>query len=241
MAVDAEAREAPAQAGDDARGGGGRRRWSPARVAVLALAVVALGAVLFFTRGGDDPAEDAAPAPPGMDDNYETYIDPEAGFSLEHPETWLPIARPDASRRLVLSAGGKSSVSVRFEEDYTKEPITEVEDLASLQAVTDRIAGSEGVQVLKREALVVNGMPTIYYLSRFTDEATGAKGANAQHFLFQGRNMYILLFQAFPEEEFDRLAPEFDKIRASFRGDPDYVAPPAAEAPEPSPPAEPAG
>lgn len=239
MAVDAEAREAPAQAGDDARGGGGRRRWSPARVAVLALAVVALGAVLFFTRGGDDPAEDAAPVPAGMDDNYETYIDPEAGFSLEHPETWIPIARPDASRRLVLGAGGKNTVSVRYNEN--DQAINTIEDLEKIRPTTDRIAGPEGVQVLKREALLVNGMPTLYYLSRFTDEATGAKGVNAQHFLFQGTNMYILLFQAFPEEEFDRLAPEFDKIRASFRGDPDYVAPPAAEAPEPSPPAEPAG
>ncbi len=174
-----------------------------------------------------------------MDDNYETYIDPEAGFSLEHPETWIPIARPDASRRLVLGAGGKNTVSVRYNEN--DQAINTIEDLEKIRPTTDRIAGPEGVQVLKREALLVNGMPTLYYLSRFTDEATGAKGVNAQHFLFQGTNMYILLFQAFPEEEFDRLAPEFDKIRASFRGDPDYVAPPAPEAPEPSPPAEPAG
>ncbi len=236
MAVEAGPKDETEPVGGDRAGRGERSGWSRGQIAILALAVVGLVAVFVFTRGGDDPTEEASPSPGQMDDQYETFIDPQTGFSLEHPETWVPIARPDSSRRLVLSAGGQNTVSVRYNEDFTKEPVTDVEDLAALQAVTDRIAGGEGVQVLQREALMVNDMPTIYYLSRFTDEASGAKGVNAQHFVFQGTDMYILLFQAFPEEEFDRLAPDFDKIRASFRGDPDYVAPEPTETTAPPAP-----
>ncbi len=220
----------PPAGGDEA--GNGDKGWSRGRVAILVLAIAALVAVFFLTRA-PEPEEAAAPAQT-TPRNYEIYIDPETGFSLEHPDTWIPIRRPEGNQRLVLSAGGQSTVSVRFNEN--EQPVNNVADLEKVREVTDRIAGPSGVQVLKREALTVNGMPTIYYLSRFTDEASGQKGVNAQHFIFQGTNMYILLFQGFPEEDFDRLAPEFDRIRASFHGDPDYVAPETPAEPPPPPP-----
>lgn len=238
MAVETEPAEVGEQERGEERAGSRRRGWSPGQIAILALAIVGLAAVFVFTRGGGDPPDEATPVVPPIDARTETYIDPETGFSLEHPDTWIPVSRPAGNQRLVLSAGGQNTVLVRYEADFTTEPILTVADLASLQSVTDPIAGPEGVQVLKREALMLNGMPTIYYLSRFTDEASGVKGVNAQHFIFQGRDMYTLLFQAFPEEEFDRLAPQFDRIRVSFNGDPDYVAP---EPTETSAPAAPTG
>jgi hypothetical protein len=208
-------------------------------MAVLALAVVALVAVFVFTRGGDPPVEEPAPLGGAMNDRYSPYVDEETGFSFSHPETWIPISRPEGTQRVVLSADGQNTVSVRYNEN--EQAVNTVEDLEKVREITDRVAGPEGVQVLKREVLMLNGMPTIYYLSRFTDGPSGAKRVHAQHFIFQGTNMYVLLFQAFPEEEFDRLAPEFDKIRATFNGDPDYQAPTAPAETGPAPPTSAAG
>ncbi len=213
----------------------GRRSWSRGQMVVLALAVVGLVAVFVLTRGDDDaPAEEVGPVAGAMNDRYSTYIDEETGFSFAHPETWIPVSRPEGTQRVVLSAGGDNTVSVRYNQN--EQAVVTVEDLEKVRETTDRIAGPEGVQVLKREALMLNDMPTLYYLSRFTDEASGAKGVNAQHFVFQGTNMYILLFQAFPEEEFDRLAPDFDKIRATFNGDPDYEPPATDDSAPETPP-----
>lgn len=215
-------------------GTGARRRWSPRRIAFGVVVLAALAAVLLITGGSEDPgtenqsAEDAAPPSSGaLEDGFAVFTDPETGITLQHPESWVPLARPEGTRRLVLSPGGDSSLSVRVEPLDGIDVVDTPEDLALVQTVTDRMAGAEGVQVVKREPVEINGMLGISYLSRFTDEASGTKVANAQYFLFQGNTMYVLLFQAAPEEEFDRLAPQFNRVLASFR------PPPAAEAPAP--------
>lgn len=240
MAVDVEAAP-PSSGADHATSDGGpvppaaRRRWSARRIA-LGLGVLALlGAVLLFTgRSGEEPATEndsadnaSQPLSGTLQDDFVVFTDPETGITLQHPKSWVPLDRPEGTRRLLLGAGGNSSVTVRVEPiDGTVET---AEQLAAVQAVTDRIAAAPGVQVVKREAVEINGMLGISYLSRFTDEESGTKAANAQYFLFQGDRMYILLFQAAPEEEFDRLAPQFNQILGSFH------PPPAAEAPAPAP------
>ncbi len=208
-----------------------RRTWSPKRTAIGLGAVVALGAVLVFTSGADDlvteippnedPPEVAVPSLTGeLEDGYVAFSDPETGITLQHPESWVPLLRPEGTRRLLLSAGGDSSFSVRVEPLDGVDVVDTPEELVQVQGVTDRIAGAPGVQVVNREAIELNGMLGIAYLGRFTDEASGTKVANAQYFLFRGNTMYVLLFQAVPEEGFDRLAPDFDKVLASFQGAP---------------------
>ena len=239
MAVDVEPAAPSSGADHDTPDGGGpvrpgaRRRWSARRIVLGVVVLAALAAVLVLTGGSEDepatdnePAQDtAAPLPGTLEDGFVVFTDPETGITLQHPESWVPLARPEGTRRLLLTPGGESSVSVRVEPiDGTVET---PEQLVEVQAVTDRIAAAPGVQVVKREPVEINGMLGISYLSRFTEEASGTKVANAQYFLFEGRNMYILLFQAAPEEEFDRLAPQFNRVLASFR------PPPAAEAPAP--------
>lgn len=204
-----------------------RRRLSRGRIVVLGLALAALAAVLVFT--GDSGDSDAPPpaateeAPRSLADlpeGYVTYRDAETGFTLHHPETWVQTIRPQATQRLVLNAGGDNGMLVRVQE--IEQPITTTEDLEQIRPVTDGIAASApGVEVLATDTVSVNEMPGFFYLSRFTNEETGKSGVNAHYFLFQGRKMNIILFQAVPEEEFDRLAPDFDKVLASFRSDPE--------------------
>lgn len=232
MAVDVEPAAPPSGTDHDGTDGGGparpaaRRRWSSTRIATAVAALAVLGALAVFAVGSDeesasdDTAQDeSAPSPSGeLDDGYVVFSDPETGISLAHPETWVPLARADGSLRLLLGAGGDSSLLVRVEPiDGT---VNTPEELTQVQAATDRIAGAPGVQVVNREAVEVNGMLGIFYLARFTDEASGTKVANAHYFLFKGNTMHVVLFQAVPEEEFERLAPEFDKVLASFQGAP---------------------
>ena len=243
MAVDVEPAPRSSGADHDTPDGGGpvptgpRRRWSARRIVLGVVVLAALAAVLLVTGGSEDepatdnePAQDTAPPLPGtLEDGFVVFTDPETGFTLQHPESWVPLARPEGTQRLVLGPGGESSLSVRAEP--IEGTVETAEDLVGIQAATDRIAAAPGVQVVKREPVEINGMLGISYLSRFTDEASGTKVANAQYFLFEGNTMYVLLFQAVPEEQFDRLAPQFNRVLASFRP----PTPPAAGAPAPAP------
>lgn len=259
MAVDAEPGAPLSGVDDDAPDTGvpapppSRRGWLSKRVVVGAAALAVLGGVLVFTGGSDDDGaaenagaqSDEAPEPDAgqptpnlsgeLQEGFVVYADPETGISLQHPQSWVPLARPEQSRRLLLSAGGDSSLMVRVEP--IEEVIDTAEELNAVQAVTDRIAGGEDIQVVQRQALEVNGMPGIFYLGRFTDEASGTKVVNAHYFLFKGKTMHVLLFQVAPEEDFERLAPVFDKVLASFQGVP---TPPAEEGEPAEAPAEPA-
>lgn len=210
-------------------GTGARRSRSPKRIAVALGAFLALGAVLLFTgdSGDEAPGEQAAPDPTGapvpsltgeLQDGFVVFTDPQTGISLQYPETWVPLQRPRGNLRLSVGTGGGTGFRVYV--DPTEAVIDTAEELEDVRALTDKFAGAEGVQVVKREAVEINGMIGISYLARFTHEETGAKVANAQYFLFKGNTMHNLLFQAVPEEDFERLAPEFNTILASFQGVP---------------------
>lgn len=214
-----------------------RRAWSPKRIALVLGAFVALGAVLLFTGGSGDeaPSEEAAPDPTGvpvpsltgeLQDGFVVFTDPQTGISLQYPETWVPLQRPQGSLRLSVGTGSGTGLRVRV--DPTEGVIDTAEELEAVRALTDRFASAEGVQVVQREAVEINGMIGISYLARFTHEETGAKVANVQYFLFKGNTMHNLLFQAVPEEDFERLAPEFNQILASFQGVPVEGPPPEA-------------
>lgn len=247
MAVDVEPTAPPTApdggAPDPVRPGApSRPGWPVKRIAAGVAALAALAAVLVFTGGADEAptdgaaTEDAAPQDPPADavprlageleDGYVAFTEPESGISLQHPESWVPLRRPEGTQRLLLSTGGDSTFSVRAEPLDGVGVVDTPEELAQVQAVTDRLAGPEGVQVVNREAIESNGMLGIGYLARFTDEASGTKVANAHYFFFEGETMYILLFQVAPEENFEGLAPDFDKVLASFQVPQVEVTPP---------------
>ncbi|MDQ3354578.1 MAG: hypothetical protein M3507_08915 [Actinomycetota bacterium] len=226
--------------GGDERGGGGRRGWSRGHIVALVAALAALAAVFLATRGGeveqlpqsDDVADEVLEADPltGIPEDYRQYRDEATGFTLAHPETWVPIARPEKDMRLVLSAGADSSLLVRY--NLNDEAVDTSADLEKVRAFTDLVAeGTEGAQVVKRQAFNLHGINGISYLSRYTNEETGRPLVNAHYFLFQGRKMFTVLFQIVPfppvepEDDFTRLLPDINAVLDSFTIEPGEAPP----------------
>ena len=164
-----------------------------------------------------------------------TFRDEVAGFSIKYPRTWEKADIPaDGPIRLVLLAGGLNGASVRV--DRTEVPTT-AENLANIKAVTDGIVGTNAsAKVLQQREVTFNGMPGYYYLYTFTDEETGAEGAHGHYFLFKGRKMHSLVFQAIPASDFARLAAVFDQVAETFQSDPDLAPAPTTTTPTTSAP-----
>ncbi|MDP9403364.1 MAG: hypothetical protein M3P85_08515, partial [Actinomycetota bacterium] len=68
-----------------------------------------------------------------------------------------------------------------------------------------------------------NGAPGYYYLYTFEEEVNTdagprkVQGVHAHYFVFQGRRVVALVFQALPTANFDRLARTFDAMAESFK------------------------
>jgi hypothetical protein len=214
-------------------------------LSVLTVVVISLVLYAFILRpseGGSGQPSAAAPTTtvdpdaPGTtlpDSQFATFTSERQGFSIRYPREWQALVEDDGG--LLLDAGGGDFVSARLVQ-RTEVPTT-VDNLPNIKAVTDGIVGSNRTAViLKQQAIMVDGMPGYYYLYTFTDEETGGQGAHAHYFLFRGRNMYTMVFQALPSEGFPRLSRVFDQIATSLRTQPDTGPAPSTDAP-PAPPA----
>lgn len=191
-------------------------------IAVLtAAALVAVGVVAGragapeSVRGAPDVASDRQPT--GTDeDALDTYRDGAAGFEIAHPTDWSRLESADPQVRLVVTPDGENSALVRVVElDFDVGD----EERSTLRELTDDLVGaSETTRVLVGpEPIELAGARGYYYLYTFVDEASGRRGLHGHYFLFHGRRMYALVFQALPEDEFERLAPLFDTMAESFR------------------------
>lgn len=194
-------------------------------VVALALAtvlVLVLVATVVFGRGEPEPAGPVASGPNALvGDDYVLYEDAEAGFRLQHPKTWVPIARPQGDLRLQLGAGDGSSLRVRVSE---LEGAVDSSNVEEVRAVTGGIVGSPDPNVekqfLKEDSYSINGMPGYYYVYRVRDKQSGLEAVNAHYFLFQGRKLNMLVFQSLSADDFERRAAEFDRVLATFESDP---------------------
>ncbi|HEV2070379.1 MAG TPA: hypothetical protein VGR26_11340 [Acidimicrobiales bacterium] len=195
-----------------------------ALVVALAMAtvlVLVLVGTVVFGRGDPEPAGETTGPNALVGDDYVLYEDAEAGFRLQHPKTWLPIARPQGDLRLQLGAGDGSSLRVRVSE---LEGVVDSSNVEELRAVTSGIVGTPDPNVekqfLKEDSYSVNGMPGYYYVYRLRDKQSGLEAVNAHYFLFQGRKLNMLVFQSLSADDFERRAPEFDRVLATFESDP---------------------
>jgi hypothetical protein len=200
-------------------------------LSVLTVVVVSLVVYAFVLRpsqnvgtasGTNVTSTTIDPEAPGTtlpDSAFTTYTNDAEGFTIKHPETWTYLEVGDEGG-MALDAGGGDAVDVRLLQ-RTEVPTT-AENLENIKAFTDGIVGLNPTAViLKQQAITLNGMPGYYYLYTFTESETGAEGAHAHYFLFRGRNMYTLVFQALPSDGFSRLSGVFDQIAASFETRPD--------------------
>jgi len=211
-------------------------------LSVLSAAVVTVGVLAFALASGGGSGSGGPPAGtttvPGTASTLPaselvTHRDDATGFSIKYPRTWQKAdIAADGPVRLVLLAGGLNGMSVRV--DRTEVPTT-VDNLANIKAVTDGIVGTNAsVKVLQQRQVTFNGMPGYYYLYTFTDEESGAEGAHGHYFLFKGRKMHSLVFQAIPTQEFASLAGVFDQVAETFQSDPDLAPAPEVTAPAPT-------
>ncbi len=199
-------------------------------LSVLTVVVVGLVVYAFVLRpasGGSTAGSTGTtvttvdPDAPGTtlaDTAFTTFTSEEKGYTIKYPAEWARVEVEDGV--LDLDAGGGDAVSVRLLQ-RTEVPTT-AENLVNIKAVTDGMIGlNKTAVILKQQAITLNGMPGYYYLYTFTHAETGAEGAHAHYFMFRGRNMYTLVFQALPSDGFTRLSRVFDQIAESFQTRPD--------------------
>jgi len=181
---------------------------------VLTLVAVGLAGFAFVLssgRGKKGPAPAAeAPVP------VRSFTDRQTGSTIEYPRSWKQVEVPNATYRLVLDGGNNIAMTFRV---FNTEVATTATNLENVKAVTDGIVTSSGsVKILKQQAVQLNGMVGYYYFYTFTDDS-GLPAVHAHYFLFQGRKMNMIVFQSGPDD-FQRMAPIFDKVAESFRSDP---------------------
>jgi len=160
-----------------------------------------------------------APGPSVPESELATYTSEKEGFTIKYPKAWPFLAVGDEGG-LALDAGGGDAVDVRLLQ-RTEIPTTP-ENLVNIKTFTDGVVGTNrSAVILKQQEISLNEMPGYYYLYTFIEPETGAEGAHAHYFLFRGRNMYTLVFQALPSDGFARLSGVFDQIASSFQTRPD--------------------
>lgn len=197
---------------------------------MIVIAVVV--AAFAVKRNTDKVAEKVKPT-----DAFVTFTDKETGFSIKYPGKWKRAQRPDPEIRLLVKDEGLDSLLVRvartpapFPADLTGEEAKQVADVVLKR---ETFAPE---RILREQAVNVNGAPGYYYLYTFDEAAkTGSgtqtvQGVHAHYLVFQGRRVFVLVFQALPTANFDKLAKTFDTMAESFR-----IAPLASDAPDPGP------
>jgi len=195
-----------------------RRRLLVAGAVVVAVVVAAAG---FFVLRGDSPQSD-----------FVTYRSAAGGYKISYPRTWTRIPEPGVS--LLASAGGDNAMSLRVLR--LQSPV-DSNNVADVKAVTDAILSAPNVKLTVLDASKVNvaGIGGYYYL--YTFPLGQQQGIHAHYFLFQGRKLTIIVFQAGSLDELRRLVPVFRRVTSSLRSNPAILGPPTpAPPPVSSPP-----
>ncbi len=194
------------------------RRWLAGGAAVVLL--VGAGAMLIarelFSPPSPSPSR-AAPAKPAATEpsGFVRFRDADAGLSIAHPSSWRRLPAPDAQVSLLAEREG-ASVLVRTASLGIS---VDAGSLGAARRLAGRLVREVGkVKTLRRPALVsLGGLPGYLYLYTFRDPATGQDSAHAHYFLFRGKTMITVVFQAEPANRFASLAPLFDQIGGTLR------------------------
>jgi hypothetical protein len=196
--------------------------------AVLGGVLIVGIAVVAGRRSVDSPKKAAtlstttsSTARPSTAGELVEFRDEKAGWAVSYPQKWNRLQSQDADVALVVSekppelnTGG----SILARDLALGAPVDESK-LPAAKEVTDKIVtGGEGIQLLAQPTVVhQGGLPGYFYFYSFKDPATGQEGVHTHYFLFKGSTMISFVFQALPKDDFQALAPLFDKVIASFR------------------------
>ncbi len=185
--------------------------------AIAAVGAVAIGVATVGTGAGAPAAGASAgvPAPPVQPPSLAEFRSPQTGFALGYPTDWTRLQSADPQVPLIATRGPYSFL-VRLVDLPTQ---IGPQDLAAARALTDGIVMSDpSVKLLAQpQQISMAGLPGYFYFYTFTDPATGLTGAHSHFFLFKGKTMIVLVFQAVPAEQFKGGATTFDQITGTFR------------------------
>lgn len=201
----------------------GRRLRSPRGLLILgSMVVVFAGAVVATLLLLPQPEP---PPSPGLAKDVVTLNDNQLGVSMTHPASWRRVDNPaDPADGVVVQIPPANGVSDPANRDamtirkVTLEQSVDKTSVRAMRAVTDAVLSdpSAGLTILATNEVTVGGLPGVYYLYTFPGTG-GRQGVHAHYFLFHGRDMYMLVLQAFPASEFGPLAPTFDAVVGTLR------------------------
>jgi hypothetical protein len=189
-----------------------RGRW-PALAAAGAVALAAAAALAGHQLLS--PATAGRTSPRAARARYVHVEDPGHLFTVGYPAGWRRLA--DADPGVVLLASGGDGGSLLVRETSLSAPVTLANLSAARRLVTGIVdSGSDVKQLRAPQEVTLGGLPGYLYLYTFVDPGSGQAGAHAHYFLFDGRTMITLVFQAMPPARILALAPLFDRIAATF-------------------------
>lgn len=157
------------------------------------------------------------PSPDPQTPKPSHFTDEAEGIELTYPAAWRRLASSDPDVRLLAAEGVERSLLVRVTPSRLDEPVTE-KTLALVRPFTDDLVGADRrVTMLARpEAIALGGLVGYRYRYRYAN-ARGGDGAHVHYFLFKGRKLIQLVFQAVPASALAAAEPTFERIAATFR------------------------
>lgn len=184
------------------------------------LVVVAVAAVLALLAGAAVGRNLLSPSdPPARRADVVRFKDPVAKVSIAYPASWT--RRPDRPQEpdlaLLAALDDSTSLLMRISPSGLDGGVT-TETLPVVRGLTDDLVKADPrvKQLAAPVAVVAGGLPGWRY--RYTYGSGESGGAHDHYFLFKGKQLIQLVFQAVPAERLATLAPVFDSIAASFRG-----------------------
>jgi len=217
---------------------------------VLGGAAYILGTSLVEERTGVSASPKPAPTAEVSTADFVKFEDENAGISFSYPEDWKkvednsnePLNQADADaplnvRVVVGPSANQPNLLVRAiplsSEIIIPENVT-AEFLGTIQGQLDRLVEGPDVRVAEKRPTNHKGKLAWRYLYAFKDEATGREGSHLHYFIFDGAKINVLVFQALPAAELEKLAPTFDKILETFESETRIIPRPGISLP-PSP------
>jgi hypothetical protein len=192
----------------------------PRWLATLVIVAALLGAsawVIGQQFGGSSHASKKRPS--GVPASFIQFKDPAGAFEGSYPKSWhrLQTNQPAIGQNVLLAAG--PSGASYLVETTPLGTVVNASNLGEASAFTARFVhrGHDVKYLHPPQIVTLGGLPGYLYLYTFVDPKTGQQGAHAHYFLFDGKTMITLVFQALPSTGFLAMAPLFDQIATTFR------------------------
>lgn len=182
---------------------------------LLAVGAAFLGNSLVSDDAKEAPKKRAAAADPDLPRAFVRFRDRPGAFSIAHPSDWVRLPPPSGDVRILAARAG-ASFSMRISSVGLE---IGPQSLGPARSITDRLVSEAGSikQLRKPETITLGGLPGYLYLYTFRDADTKQRGVHAHYFLFRGKQLYQLVFQALPAVTFDSLTRTFDAIAETLR------------------------